>query len=162
QSSAFASTSAKVSPGEITSATKSGAPGQYLSVRPTASARSEAMNAASGARTVSGLRVKRKPVSAAKVTPAPLSRAWTNNHPALRRGNAAMFRSGREHHPKLSSDELMPHPIVRKAPQLLRGTRTRPDCHGHRLAPPRGHPKGQRTALTAASDSLTASRSKVP
>jgi hypothetical protein len=46
-----------------------------LLVRPTASPRSVVTNAASGARTVSGSRARRKPVSAAKVTPAPVSRA---------------------------------------------------------------------------------------
>jgi Putative restriction endonuclease len=39
-------------------------------------------NAASGARTVSGSRANKKPVSAANVTPAPVSRAWTNGRPA--------------------------------------------------------------------------------
>lgn len=61
---------AQVSSSEMTSATKSGAPGQYRSVRSTDSARSEATNAALGARTVSGSRSSRKPVSAANVIPA--------------------------------------------------------------------------------------------
>ena len=77
--SVFSRTSRGLSVGEMTSTASSGAPGQKLAVSPVAWKRSLETNAASGARTVSGSVSSRKPVSAPKATPQPVSEACASS-----------------------------------------------------------------------------------
>ena len=61
----------------MTSTTRSGAPGQYPSTSACRAKRSRETKATSGARTVSGVVAKRKPVSAAYTTPS----RWARTDP---------------------------------------------------------------------------------
>src|SRR6476620_7650157 len=74
--STFSSTSSSESLGEIVSTARSGAPSQNPFGRPLAGIRSARMNATSAPTTVSGLRDRTKPVSAAKTFPNLLASTW--------------------------------------------------------------------------------------